>query len=125
VPGLRREDGRARPGPWWGVCAWWRASTPTTPLHALVGELSARSEDFASTWADHRVKARTVAAYETRHPLVGALTVTRQTLSRGPDQHIVVATTEPDSPARTTPALLAQAVAQADPARPGVRADAG
>ena len=34
-------------------------------------------------WADHRVKACTVAGYEMRHPLVGPLTVIQQTLSPG------------------------------------------
>ncbi|WP_405533011.1 helix-turn-helix transcriptional regulator [Streptomyces avidinii] len=95
-----------------------------TALHALVGELSSKSADFASMWADHRVTACAVATYEMRHPLVGPLTVTQQTLSQGPDQaqNIVVATTEADSPARTTLALLAQLGPQHDPQRPGVRA---
>ncbi|MGW8782843.1 helix-turn-helix domain-containing protein [Streptomyces sp. NPDC055796] len=97
-----------------------------TALHALVGELSAKSGDFASMWADHGVTACAVATYEMRHPLVGPLTVTQQTLSQGPGQDqgqsIVVATTEADSPARTTLALLAQVTPQRDPARPGVRA---
>ena len=82
-------------------------------LHALVGELSAKSAEFASMWADHRIKACTIAAYEMRHPLVGSLTVTQQTLSHGPGPVIVVATTEPDSPSRAALTLLAQATAQA------------
>jgi hypothetical protein len=89
-------------------------------LHALVGELSAKSVEFASMWADHRVKACTVAAYEMRHPLVGALTVIQQTLSTGPGLIVVVATTEPDSPSRAALALLTQAIdhntVTADPA---------
>ncbi|MFF2188088.1 helix-turn-helix domain-containing protein [Streptomyces sp. NPDC058155] len=90
-------------------------------LHALVGELSAKSEDFASMWADHRVKACNVADYEVRHPLVGTLTVTQQTLSLGPGPNIVVATTKAGSPSRTTLALLAQATAEVtDPAAPAV-----
>ena len=59
-------------------------------LHALVGELSAKSGEFASMWADHRIKACTVAAYEMHHPLVGALTVMQQTLSHGPGPVVVV-----------------------------------
>ena len=31
-------------------------------LHALVGELSAKSGEFASMWADHRITACTVAS---------------------------------------------------------------
>ncbi|MFF4425526.1 helix-turn-helix domain-containing protein [Streptomyces sp. NPDC001549] len=102
-----------------------------TALHALVGELSSKSPDFASMWADHRVTACAVATYEMRHPLVGPLTVTQQTLSQGPGQeqgqgqNIVVATTGADSPARTTLALLAQVSPQHDPARPGIRSGSG
>ena len=94
-------------------------------LHALVGELTAKSPDFASMWADHRVRPCSTADYEMRHPLVGPLTVTQQTWSQGPGQNIVVATTEADSPARTALTLLAQALTPADPARPGVRTQAG
>lgn len=90
-------------------------------LHALVGELSAKSGEFASMWADHRIKTCAVAAYEMRHPLVGPLTVTQQTLSHGPGPVVVVATTEPDSSSRAALALLAQATApsglSAEPAR--------
>ena len=90
-------------------------------LHALVGELSAKSGEFAAMWADHRIKPCTVAAYEMHHPLVGSLTVTQQTLSYGPGPVIVVATAEPDSPSRAALLLLAQAIelpaASAEPAR--------
>ena len=95
-------------------------------LHALVGELSAKSPDFASMWADHRVKPCTVAEYEMRHPLVGPLTVIQQTLSNGPGPGIVVATTEADSPSRAALTLLAQAVRHTTgpgvPVRPKARA---
>ncbi|MGW3108444.1 helix-turn-helix domain-containing protein [Streptomyces sp. NPDC001100] len=98
-------------------------------LHALLGELSAKSGEFASMWADHRVKACTVAAYEMRHPLVGPLTVVQQTLSHGPGPTMVVATTQAGSPSRAALALLAQAITQdtvpADPAQSAPRADAG
>ena len=80
-------------------------------LHALVGELSAKSGEFASMWADHRIKACTVADYEMRHPLVGTLTVTQQTLSNTPGPVVVVGTTEPDSPSRAALMLLAQLTA--------------
>ncbi|AZQ32245.1 XRE family transcriptional regulator [Streptomyces cyaneochromogenes] len=90
-------------------------------LHALLGELSAKSAVFASMWADHRIKACTVAAYEMCHPLVGSLTVLQQTLSHGPGPIVVVATTETGSPSRAALALLAQATTQAgflaDPAQ--------
>ncbi|QMU76759.1 helix-turn-helix transcriptional regulator [Streptacidiphilus sp. PB12-B1b] len=79
-------------------------------LHTLVGELSAKSPDFASMWADHRVKDCTVAAYEMRHPLVGSLTVTQQTLSHGPGPNVVVATAAAGSPSRAALDLLSQAI---------------
>jgi hypothetical protein len=98
-------------------------------LHALLGELSAKSGEFASMWADHRVKACAVAAYEMRHPLVGPLTVVQQTLSHGPGPNTVVATTEASSPSRAALALLAQVITQdtvpAEPAQPAPRADVG
>jgi transcriptional regulator with XRE-family HTH domain len=80
-----------------------------TALHALLGELSAKSTEFASMWADHRIKSCTVATYEMRHPLVGPLTVIQQTLSSGPGPVVVVATAQAGSSSRTTLALLAQA----------------
>ncbi|MCX5008357.1 helix-turn-helix transcriptional regulator [Streptomyces sp. NBC_00638] len=103
-----------------------------TALHTLLGELSTRSAEFASMWADHRIKAYTVASYEMRHPLVGPLTVLQQTLSHGPGPSVVVATTEAGSPSRAALALLAQAItrdnvpaAPATPARPGTPAARG
>ncbi|MER6208849.1 helix-turn-helix transcriptional regulator [Streptomyces sp. NPDC001642] len=88
-----------------------------TALHALLGELSAKSGEFASMWADHRVKACAVATYEMRHPLVGPLTVVQQTLSHGPGPTVVVATTETGSASRAALTLLAQSTVAADPAR--------
>ncbi|MEU4204662.1 helix-turn-helix transcriptional regulator [Streptomyces sp. NPDC039022] len=82
-------------------------------LHALLGELSAKSAEFAAMWAEHRVKPCTVASYEMRHPLVGPLTVILQTLSHGPGPAVVVATTEAGSPSRAALALLTQATSEA------------
>ncbi|WP_437049978.1 helix-turn-helix domain-containing protein [Streptomyces sp. enrichment culture] len=78
-------------------------------LHALLGELSAKSPEFASMWADHRVKACTAADYEMRHPLVGPLTVIQQAMSSGRGPVVVVATAEAGSPSQAALALLAQA----------------
>ncbi len=94
-------------------------------LHTLLGELSAKSEDFASMWADHRVKACAVAEYEMRHPLVGSLTVMQQTLSQGPGPSVVVATTAAGSPSRAALELLAQAITRAVPASSGSRLSTG
>ncbi|MEV4517576.1 helix-turn-helix transcriptional regulator [Dactylosporangium sp. NPDC049525] len=85
---------------------------PDDPLlAALIGELSVASKDFATMWADHRVKAGGAAAYEMRHPLVGAVTVTQQTLRTEQDQHLVVATTEPGSASQAALTLLAHSTA--------------
>ncbi|MGW7256299.1 helix-turn-helix domain-containing protein [Streptomyces sp. NPDC054834] len=100
-------------------------------LHAVLGELSAKSTEFASMWADHRIKACTVAPYDMRHSLVGPLTVIQQTLNSGPGPSVVVATTEPGSPSRAALALLAQVTGEAttqarlssDPAQTRPRAD--
>ncbi|MBD0735836.1 helix-turn-helix domain-containing protein [Streptomyces sp. CBMA29] len=83
---------------------------PDDPLLAgLIGELTVRSAEFATMWADHRVLACDVADYEMRHPLVGTLTVTQQTLQnpQGNGPALVVATAAPCSPSAEALALLA------------------
>ncbi len=78
-------------------------------LAALIGELTMRSPEFATMWADHRIQACDTADYEMRHPLVGTLTVTQQTLQspQGDSPALVVATAAPGSPSATALALLA------------------
>ena len=68
-------------------------------LHQLVGELTTGSEEFAALWADHGVRACASARYDLRHPLVGALTLTQQSLAlaASPDQSVVVFTARPAS----------------------------
>ncbi|MDH6218213.1 helix-turn-helix domain-containing protein [Streptomyces pseudovenezuelae] len=93
---------------------------PDDPLLAsLIGELTMRSREFAAMWADHRVLACDVADYEMRHPLVGTVTVTQQTLQSpqslqtpqrdGPA--LVVATADPGSASAAALTLLAHATA--------------
>ncbi|MFE7028665.1 helix-turn-helix domain-containing protein [Streptomyces sp. NPDC057621] len=94
---------------------------PDDPLlAALIGELTMRSRDFATLWADHRVLACDVADYEMRHPLVGTLTVTQQTLQspQGDGPSLVVATADPGSPSAAALALLAHATAPREADRP-------
>ena len=80
---------------------------PDDPLlAALVGELSVKSAPFAAMWADHRVKALGDAAYEMRHPLVGTLTLTQQSLRTEHDQVLVAATADPGSPSQEALTLL-------------------
>ncbi|WP_413760278.1 helix-turn-helix domain-containing protein [Streptomyces sp. MMBL 11-3] len=82
-------------------------------LTALVGELTVRSREFAALWADHRVLACDVADYGMHHPLVGALTVTQQTLQspQGNGPALVVATAAPGSASARALSLLAHATA--------------
>lgn len=79
-------------------------------LAALIGELTVKSAEFASWWADHRVKAGGAAVHEMLHPLVGSMEVTQQTLHTEIGQHIVVATTEPGSPSQAAMTLLMHSV---------------
>lgn len=99
---------------------------PDDPLlAALIGELTMRSPEFATMWADHRIVACDVAEYEMSHPLVGVLTATQQTLQspQGNGPVLVVATAEPGSTSATALTLLAHATAPKEAARPG-RAEA-
>ncbi|MEW1861075.1 helix-turn-helix transcriptional regulator [Streptomyces sp. NPDC088194] len=96
---------------------------PDDPLlAALIGELTVHSAEFATMWADHRIVACDVADYAMRHPLVGTLTVTQQTLQspQGEGPALVVATAAPGSPSATALTLLAHATAPEGhrPARP-------
>ncbi len=93
------------------------ARHPDDPLlAALIGELSMKSTEFAEFWADHRIQACGVAEYEMRHPLIGTVILSQQTLlSPGADgQSIVVATAEEGTTSESAMTLLAQAVLPAD-----------
>ncbi|WP_062354215.1 helix-turn-helix transcriptional regulator [Herbidospora yilanensis] len=79
-------------------------------MNELIGELTVRSPEFAAMWADHRVKTGGDAVYEMRHPLVGGMHVTQQTLRVTDDQVVVVATTEPGSPSHAAMTLLVHGV---------------
>ncbi|MFS1301627.1 helix-turn-helix transcriptional regulator [Streptosporangium longisporum] len=94
---------------------------PDDPLLAgLIGELTVNSPEFATMWADHRVLACDVADYEMRHPLVGTLTVTQQTLRspQGDGPALVVATADPGSPSATALTLLSHITAPPETPRP-------
>jgi transcriptional regulator with XRE-family HTH domain len=68
-------------------------------LQDLVGELSTRSEDFASLWAAHNVKIHTTATKTLHHPIVGELELTGEALllPGDPGLVIIVYTVEPNS----------------------------
>ena len=77
-------------------------------LAALIGELTMKSPEFVSLWADHRIAPCDAASYDLHHPVVGALTVTQQTLAiaRSPEQSLIVVTTAERSPSEQALMLL-------------------
>ena len=87
-------------------------------LHQLVGELTTGSDEFAALWADHGVKACSSARYQLRHPLVGTVTLTQQSLTSAttPDQSVVVFTARPDSRSEAALRRLASTVPEKEPA---------
>ncbi|MFJ3671438.1 helix-turn-helix transcriptional regulator [Streptomyces sp. NPDC090106] len=89
-------------------------------LTSLIGELAMASSDFASMWADHGVRPCDSDVYDMHHPLVGALTVTQQSL-RPPQNgefHLVLATAPRDSASQSALRLLAQVVSDGRGPRP-------
>jgi transcriptional regulator with XRE-family HTH domain len=82
-------------------------------LASLIGTLSMNSPEFTRLWSDHRVQPCATADYDLRHPLVGALTVTQQSLRslQSPTQILVTCTTPRESPSAQALRLLAQLVA--------------
>ncbi|MFF2078401.1 helix-turn-helix domain-containing protein [Kitasatospora sp. NPDC058162] len=98
---------------------------PQDPLLAqLIGELTMSSPQFLALWRDHRVAPCGAACYELRHPVVGTLTVTQQSLSiaPSPDQALIVCTTPAGSASEQALALLARASGARSPSprdRPG------
>ncbi|WP_331770483.1 helix-turn-helix domain-containing protein (plasmid) [Embleya sp. NBC_00888] len=78
-------------------------------LSALVGELSVKSEEFRSLWATHDVKEKHHGAMRLRHPLVGDLTLSFESL-RLPDdteQSLTMYHAQPASPTSENLRLLA------------------
>ncbi|MFF5567775.1 helix-turn-helix transcriptional regulator [Streptomyces sp. NPDC012623] len=91
---------------------------PEDPLLAeLIGELTMKSPEFVALWGDHRVAPCDAASYELRHPVVGTVTVTQQTLSiaRSPEQALIVCTTSLGSSSEEALALLRQASGSRSP----------
>ena len=87
------------------------AQFPHDPaLAAMIGKLSMESVEFSALWADHRVKSGHSVEYVLRHPTVGMLTVTQQTLtaSQAPDQSLVICVTERASSSSRAIRLLEQ-----------------
>lgn len=77
-------------------------------LAALIGELTMKSPEFVAMWGDHRIAPCDAASYDLHHPVVGAVTVTQQTLAiaRSPGQSLIVVTTVAGSPSEQALTLL-------------------
>lgn len=78
-------------------------------LHALVGELSTKSQEFTRSWARHDVREKSHGAKRYHHPLVGDLELHYETLALPADdrQTLVTYSAAPGSPSETALRLLA------------------
>lgn len=78
-------------------------------LSTLVGELSVKSDEFRRLWATHNVKEKGHGIKLLRHPLVGELTLSYETLNLPDDeeQHLVTYHAEPGSESARALRLLA------------------
>jgi transcriptional regulator with XRE-family HTH domain len=78
-------------------------------LTELVGELSIKSPEFRTWWADHNVREKTFGQKIYRHPLVGEMTLAYENLllPGDPDQQLCVYHVQPASPEEEALRLLA------------------
>ncbi|MER5937598.1 helix-turn-helix transcriptional regulator [Streptomyces sp. NPDC001928] len=79
-------------------------------LASLIGELTMRSPQFATLWAEHRVRAWGMTEYRMRHPMVGELDVLQHSLPvpQGQGIRVVVTTAAPGSASQAALQLLNQ-----------------
>ncbi|MEV5241064.1 helix-turn-helix transcriptional regulator [Streptomyces cinnamoneus] len=94
-------------------------------LAALVGELSVKSPEFRALWAAHNVQDKGFGVKRLQHPVVGALTLSYETLvlPADPEQQLITYHAEPGSPSAESLRLLASwALAEAGDAEPSVPA---
>ena len=86
-------------------------------LAALIGELTMKSEDFATMWSEHKVRTWGLAQYRMHHPSVGLMEVMQQTIDvpDGQGLRMVVVTAAPGSASQAALTLLARSVARFEP----------
>ncbi|MFF5534515.1 helix-turn-helix transcriptional regulator [Streptomyces cinerochromogenes] len=82
-------------------------------LAELVGQLTMKSDEFASRWARHPVRTCTSGLKRLRHPLVGALELSFESLliPGTSGQRLIAYTAEPGSPSEAALRLLGSATA--------------
>ncbi|MGW3438838.1 helix-turn-helix domain-containing protein [Streptomyces bacillaris] len=78
-------------------------------LSALVGELSVKNDEFRRLWATHNVKEKGHGVKLLRHPLVGDMALSYETLHLpdDPEQYLVTYHAEPGSESAQALRLLA------------------
>lgn len=76
---------------------------------ALIDELTSASEEFRAAWAEHRLMDKTHGRYLYRHPVVGEVDLSYETLRLpdDPDQALIAHVVEEGSPSETALRLLA------------------
>lgn len=85
-------------------------------LMAMVGELSTHSDDFRTWWAGHTVRIHASGAKRINHPVVGALTISYETLTLPSTPGVRIATylTEPGSSSADALDLLRSWIANSE-----------
>ncbi|AEW98184.1 MULTISPECIES: helix-turn-helix domain-containing protein [Streptomycetaceae] len=83
-------------------------------LAALIGRLSLDSPQFAAWWSRHPVRPCAGPQVPLHHPVVGPLTLTRQTMRLTDDSghRLMLFTAEPGSPSHAALCLLARCAAE-------------
>ncbi|MEU9129714.1 helix-turn-helix transcriptional regulator [Kitasatospora sp. NPDC048540] len=96
-------------------------------LAALIGELSVKSREFRTWWAEHPVQDKTAGVKVFHHPVVGRLELDYETLRAAddPTQALITYAARPGSPSQDALRLLLSWTATEDPARPAGRARQG
>jgi hypothetical protein len=86
-------------------------------LHDLIGELSARSDEFRRRWDAHNVRTHGTGSKTFHHRVVGDLTLAWESLDlrAEPGHTMTIYAAEPGSPTEHALALLASWAATRDP----------
>lgn len=86
-------------------------------LRELIGELSVKSREFRTWWAEHPVQDKTSGVKRFHHPVVGGLELTYETLRAAddPTQALITYAPEPGSPSEDALRLLLAWTAQESP----------